>query len=91
MVSFTEVPQYIWAFALIGILGGVAVLVNAEFQDTLSTDAQKDVTRNATLGISNITKQLPTVGTIVGVSLIVAVVVTLFFYFRGGAGGRGGF
>jgi len=37
---------------------------------------------NATLGVTNLTKQLPTVGTVVGVSLIVAVVVLMFFYFR---------
>jgi len=83
MVSFTEIPQYIWAFALIGILGGVAVLVNTEFQNTLVNETHKDILRNATAGISNITRQLPTVGTIIGVSLIVAVVVTLFMYFRG--------
>lgn len=83
MVSIREMPTYIWAFVLAGIFAGVGVLVIDEFQSTLTTGTQTDTTTNATLGIANIAEQLPTVGTIVGVSLIVGVVVLLFVAFRG--------
>ena len=45
--------------------------------------------RNATRGVGNLTKQLPTVGTVFGVLLIVAAVIGLvgiFSYFRRGGG-----
>ena len=162
MVDLDKVQNYIWIFALIGIIAGVAVLINTEFLTTLPDSSVKftvsnesltivdaetlailtnsndpfgnysgvsvtnatageyitvgnysitsrgiimqsgeynatvnvtyiferyttqgNILQNSTLGIANITKQLPTVGTVIGVSLIVAVVVTLFFFFRG--------
>ncbi len=83
MVSIRDMPTYIWAFVLAGIFAGVGVLVITEFENTLTTGTQTDVTKNATLGIANIAAQLPTVGTIVGVSLIVGVVVLLFVAFKG--------
>ena len=48
---------------------------------------QWNTIENSTLGIINITKQLPTVGTVIGVLLIVAVIVGLvgaFTFFRRG-------
>ncbi len=83
MVSIRDLPTYIWAFVLAGILAGVGVLVISEFEKTLTTGPATASTGNATQGIANITAQLPTVGTIVGVSLIVGVVVLLFVAFRG--------
>ena len=86
-----QVPMAVWMFVLIGILAGVGVLVNDEFRTTLSAGTQRDVVDNATLGIANITKQLPTVGTVIGVLIIVAAVVGLVgvFQFFGGGKGRG--
>jgi len=87
-----QAPIAVWMFVLIGILAAVGVLVNTEFKATLTTGTQTDVIDNATLGIANITKQLPTVGTVIGVLIIVSAVVGLvgvFAYFRGAGEGRG--
>jgi len=86
-----QAPIAVWMFVLIGILAAVGVVVNTEFKNTLSAGTQQDVIENSTQGIANITKQLPTVGTVIGVLIIVSAVVGLvgvFSYF-GGAGGRG--
>ena len=86
-----QAPIAVWMFVLIGILAAVGVVVNTEFRNTLQEGTQRDVIDNATLGIANITKQLPTVCTVIGVLIIVSAVVGLvgvFSYFRG-AEGRG--
>ena len=87
--GLSKAPMAVWMFVLIGILAAVGVLVNSEFRTSLSAGDQQDTVDNATRGILNITKQLPTVGTVFGVLLIVAAVVGLvgvFQYFKGGRG-----
>lgn len=77
-----DMPGVVWGMVLIGIFLGVGALILGEFGATQTGDA-KGAIENATAGIVNISKQLPTVGTIFGVLLIVGAVVMLFFYFRG--------
>ena len=83
MVNIRDVPAYIWALVLASIFGGVGALVLSEFRPSLSAGTQQDIIDNGTLGIANLTEQFPTVGTIIGVSIIVGVVVILFVAFRG--------
>lgn len=83
MVNIRDVPGFVWAVVLSAIFGGVGALVLSEFRNTLSAGTQQDIIDNGTEGIANIMEQFPTVGTIVGVSVIVGVVVLLFTAFRG--------
>lgn len=82
-----DMPGVVWGLVLVGILLGVGILVVTELSAGLGATSADNVTKtvydNATLGVLNISKQLPTVGTIFGVLLIVGAVVMLFFYFRG--------
>ena len=64
---------------------------NTYVEERISKDTSRpglvDVTRNATKGILNVAKQLPTVGTVLGVLIIVTAVVglvSIFQYFGGG-------
>jgi ABC-type transport system involved in Fe-S cluster assembly fused permease/ATPase subunit len=82
MVNIRDVPGFVWAVVLSAIFAGVGALVLAEFRTTLTTGTQTDIIDNGTEGIANIMEQFPTVGTIVGVSVIVGVVVLLFVAFR---------
>jgi len=83
MVNIRDVPGFVWAVVLSAIFAGVGALVLNEFRATLTTGTQTDIIDNGTEGIANIIEQFPVVGTIVGVSVIVGVVVLLFVAFRG--------
>ena len=80
-MDIREAPGWVWAVVLLAIFAAVGVLVLSEFRSTLSAGTQQDVVDNGTLAIANVTKQLPTVGIIVGVLLIVGAVVLIARYF----------
>lgn len=86
-MDIRQAPGFVWALVLLAIFAAVGVLVLAEFRSTLSAGDQQAVVDNGTLAISNVTKQLPTVGIIVGVTLIIGAVVLIAVYF----GRRGGY
>lgn len=86
-MDIREAPGWVWAVVLLAIFAAVGVLVLSEFRATLTAGTQTDVVDNGTLAIANVTKQLPTVGIIVGVMLIIGAVVLMAVYF----GKRGGY
>ena len=80
-MNISDAPGWVWSVVLLGIFGAVGVLVLSEFRSTLTEGAQTAVVDNGTAAIANITKQLPTLGIIVGVLLIVSAVVLIAMYF----------
>jgi len=58
--------------------------INATYDHTAHTLSSSGIT-NASSSLSNISEQLPTVGTIIGVLIIIAAVVGMVVYFRGGS------
>jgi hypothetical protein len=79
-----DMPGVVWGIVLVGVFLGVGAIVLSEFATTQASGSNARMAiDNASAGVLNISKQLPTVGTIFGVLLIVGAVVMLFFYFRG--------
>ena len=80
-MNLSEAPGWVWSVVLLAIFASVGVLVLSEFRTTLTTGSQTAVVDNGTEAIANVIKQLPTVGIIVGVMLILAAVVVIAMYF----------
>jgi len=81
-MDIREAPGWVWAVVMIAIFAAIGVLILDEFSGTLEENStQWTVTQNGTTAIANVTKQLPTVGIIVGVLLIVGAVVLIARYF----------
>ena len=84
MVRIQDMPGIVWGLVLVGVFLGVGAIVLSEFGTTQTAGSNARMAiDNASSGLLNISKQLPTVGTIFGVLLIVGAVVMLFFYFKG--------
>ena len=80
-ITFGNAPKLILLFVLIGMVLGAGVIALASFRDT-TTDADASTTLNNTIdGSVNLSEQLPTVGTILGVGLILVVVIGVFAFF----------
>ncbi len=64
-MDIREAPGFIWALVLLCIFAAVGVLVLTEFNNSGSWNSENStgaaVIGNATDGIANVTKQLPTV------------------------------
>ena len=77
-VSFQEMPNMILTLVIVGglALGGF-VTWQALADSTSNTDATAFL-GNITLMFTNLGTQLPTIGTIIGVGLLIAVVVGAF-------------
>ena len=67
----------VYAFIFIGILLGAGVVALVSFNSTLSNTSQAYFAiNNATSGLLNVSLQMPTVGTIGGIGLIIIVLFT---------------
>jgi len=89
MVALNEVPGVVMTLVLIGLILGAGALALSKFSDTLTAgSAAKYAVDNATAGIGNLSTQLPTVGTIIGVAIIIVVVLAAFAWGMGGRKGR---
>ena len=84
-MDLADAPGWIWGLIFLVFLSAIGVLVLEEINMSATWNYEKDtaatVIHNATAGIANVTKQLPTVGIIVGVLLIVGAVVMIAVYF----------
>jgi len=88
-MALEQTASKVWTIVLIGFFIGAGILALAQFRDSVSaTDLTARSGINYSIeGISNIAEQLPTVGTIIGVLIIIAAVIGMVVYFRG----RGGY
>lgn len=79
MPGINDSPAWILSLVIAGMIAGAGLIALVAFQDsTTAGDLAYEGIGNATDGISNLTEQLPTVGTIMGVGLILGVVVSAF-------------
>ena len=81
MVSISELPMVVMALVLGGLILGAGTLALSAFSNSLTTGSvEKMAVLNVTAGIGNTASQLPTVGTIIGVALIISVVIGAFAF-----------
>jgi len=104
MPELSQIPTAVMMLVFTGLIFGAGLLALSEFRTgmvtntagcnaTVKTDCgdQYHATGNVTGGIGNFAEQFPTIGTILGVSALIIVVVSAFSFgsrFTGGAVGR---
>ena len=83
-MNLDEAPGWVWSVVVLCIMAAVGVLILTELNEgaTWTNESiEASVIYNATAGIGNVTKQLPTLGIIVGVLLIVGAGILIAMYF----------
>ena len=83
-ITFGNAPRIILLFVLIGMVLGAGVIALASFESTTTDEDASTALNNTILGSVNLSAQLPTVGTILGVGLILVVVIGVFAFFAAG-------
>lgn len=80
-----EIPKLALVVGISGFMLAAIALGLTAFNDTLTANSYAaNITTDMLTTLDNITTQLPTVGTIIGIAILVGVVVGGFVY----AGGR---
>lgn len=83
MVDMNDLINFVVLIALAALIGGAAALALDAFQDDLTADSVADnVTENGLSSLDNVTNQLPTIGTIVGVAVLIGIVIAAFRFAR---------
>jgi len=80
-ITFGNAPRLVLLFVLIGMVLGAGVIALASFRDSTTDSEAQSAINNTIDGASNLSAQLPTVGTILGVGLILVVVIGVFAFF----------
>lgn len=87
-VTLGRAPNLILLLGLTAMIAGATALATSSFQSTLTANtAEYNATTNGLTGILNFTTQMPTVGTVLGVALIIVAVVGAFAFFLRGQQG----
>jgi len=80
-MTLGQAPNMILAFGLTVLIAGAVALALSGFKDTTTTNTYAyNITEDGESGLNNFSGQVPTVGTILGVSLIIVIVVGAFAY-----------
>lgn len=85
-ITFGNAPRLILLFVLIGMVLGAGAIALSSFRDSTTDVDASGVLNNTLEGSTNLSAQLPTVGTMLGVGLILVVVIGVFAFFA--VGGR---
>lgn len=85
-ITFGNAPSVVIALVLMGLVAAAGVISLVAFRSTSSDATANTSINNAVTGIGNFTAQLGTVGTMVGIGLILLIVLGVFA-FRGKGGG----
>jgi len=84
MANTNPAIDLVMVLMVVGFMVGAGLLALGEFKDTMETDsAEYNATGQAITGVSNFTDLLPTVGTMIGIALLLLVVGVAFAYFQG--------
>ena len=69
--------------ALIALIGSAAAIALSDFRDDLTADTiERNITVEGLEGVSNTTSYLGTIGTIIGVAVLIGIVVLAFTFVR---------
>jgi len=85
MVALADLKGAVLLMALIALIAGASAIALTEFQNSsavVTGSFADNITNNGLLGISNSTSFLSTIGTIIGVMVLVGIVVSAFAFGR---------
>ena len=69
--------------ALIALIGSAAAIALSDFRDDMTADSvERNITVEGLEGVSNTTSYLGTIGTIIGVAVLIGIVVLAFTFAR---------
>jgi hypothetical protein len=86
-MTLGNAPQVILLLGLVVMIGSATALAVDSFQDSTTANSYAyNVTEDGLSGISNFSDQIPTIGTVLGVALIIVVVIGAFAFFGRGRG-----
>ena len=82
-MSLEGLKQGVMVLVFIGVLAAAGAIALDEFNDDLTADSYADnVTDEGLEGIANATSYMSTIGTLLGVAALIAVVVGAFMFIR---------
>lgn len=77
-----EVPKWVVVLGIIAFVGAAVALGLSAFQADLTANSYAyNITTDMLTSIDNMVSQMPTVGTIIGVGLLVGIVIGAFWFF----------
>lgn len=81
-MQLNDLPNVAMVFVVAAMIFGAGALALNAFQDTLpSTSVAHNVTRFTLNGLQNTTNQFGTIGTIIGIVILMGIVVGGFYVF----------
>ena len=87
-ITLGSLPQVALILALIALITGAAAIAVTSFRDTTTASSGAyNITTQGLSSLTNLSTQMPTVGTIIGVVVIITVVIGAFAFGRGQGGG----
>ena len=86
-VSLGNAPQIVLLLGLMVMIAAATSLAVNSFRDSTTTGGYAyNISQHGLEGINNFSIQVPTIGTVIGVALIIVVVVGAFAFFGRGRG-----
>ena len=82
MEGLKVIPYLFLVLAIAGIIGGASALVLSKFKDTTTDTQAIAVIDNASASVGSVAEQLPTVGIIAVMVIIISVIAGVFVYLR---------
>ena len=94
VVNFSSALTFVVSLVVMGLVAGAGLLALAAFRSSYNTAnggiaAVNTTIDNSISGVGNFTAQLPTVGTMIGIGLVLLIIVGVFAFglMRKGGGG----
>lgn len=89
VVNFSSAINFVIALVVMGLVAAAGLIALVAFKNTSSSANANTSIDYAVSGVSNFTAQLPTVGTMIGVGLVLLIIVGVFAFglMRKGGGG----
>ena len=80
-MQLSQAPQVVMMLVLIGLMLGAGALSLSKFQGSLTAGTiEYQAVGNATKGLGDLSTQLPTIGVIIGVAILISVVLGAFYF-----------
>ena len=80
-MRFDDVPAYVMTAVVIALIGEAGLLALDAFSNSLTEGSTAwYAVNNMTTFISNIYKQLPTAGTMIGIGVMLVVILGVFYW-----------
>lgn len=82
MEGLKVIPYLFLILAIAGIIGGASALVLSKFKATTTDTTAINAINNASAAVGDISEQLPTVGIIAVMVIIISVIAGVFVYIQ---------